>query len=42
MRYLNSQSQLFSVQYFHHKETSELIYNAKSVDWIFRDGNIER
>ena len=32
----------FSVQYYHHKETSQLIFKSKSVDWIFYDGNIER
>ena len=42
MSYLNSQSYLFSVQYYHHKETGQLIYKAKSVDWFLYDGDTER
>ena len=29
--------QPFNVQYCHHKETSQLIYKAKSVDWFLYD-----
>ena len=42
MHYLNSQYQLLSVQYYYHKETSQLIYKAKSVDYFLYDGNAER
>ena len=30
------------VHYYHYKETSQLIYKAKSVDCFLYNGNIER
>ena len=32
---------IFSVQYYNHKETSQLILKVKPLDWILYEGNIE-
>ena len=42
MSHLNSQSYLFSVQYYYQQDTVQLIYKAKSVEWFLYVCNIER
>ena len=41
MSYLSSQFQLFSVQYYLHKESGQLIYKAESGECFFYGSNIE-